>query len=284
MPVLRSSVLIDASPRTVAGVLRDADGAATALRPAGHRLNASVRLLTPGDQVGFAVRVLPGIRIPLRARVTAVSIDGMTSVRTAGLPRVLTHTVTLTTTSAGTRVDERLTWTSPFGPLGRLADAVLLRRLVRRALAARADVLFERVTALAVAPVVVATALVRDGRVLAARRIHPPELAGRWELPGGWVEAGETEPDAVVRECREELGSDVLVTGRLGTDLPIAAGALRVHVAELAPGSPEPRALEHSALRWVTPAEMATLAWVEADRAMVADLVALLIRPARPAG
>jgi len=276
VPVERSSVLIDAPPRTVAGVLRDPEAVATALRHSGHRLLAPVRLLVPGDQVRFAVRVLPGIRIPLGARVTAVSVDGMASVRTDGLPRVLAHTVTLTTTSAGTQVDDEVTWTSPFGPLGRVADAVLLRRLVRRALAARADVLSERVAALGIAPIVVATAIVRKGRVLAARRVRPAELAGRWELPGGRVEAGETESDAVVRECREELGSDVLVIGRLGTDLPIAAGVLRVHVAQLTPGTPEPQALEHSALRWVAPAELTVLAWVDADRAVVADLVALL--------
>ena len=41
---------------------------------------------------------------------------------------------------------------------------------------------------------VVAAALVRDGRVLAARRSRPADLAGGWEFPGGKVEAGETEP------------------------------------------------------------------------------------------
>lgn len=39
---------------------------------------------------------------------------------------------------------------------------------------------------------VVGAAIVRDGRVLAARRTFPAEAAGRWELPGGKVEPGET--------------------------------------------------------------------------------------------
>ena len=124
--------------------------------------------------------------------------------------------------------------------------------------------------------IVVATALVRDGRVLAARRTRPPELAGRWELPGGGVEAGESEPDAVERECREELGARVRATGRIGPDLPIAVGLLRVHLAELLPGSPEPAALEHSALRWVAAPDLDALDWVDADRAVLPDLAAVL--------
>ncbi len=112
--------------------------------------------------------------------------------------------------------------------------------------------------------------------MLAAQRTRPPALAGRWELPGGRVEPGESEAAAVVRECREELGTDVLVGGRLGTDLRIDAGVLRVHVARLAPGAPEPRPVEHSGLRWVTAAEVRAVDWVDADRAVVADLVARL--------
>lgn len=124
--------------------------------------------------------------------------------------------------------------------------------------------------------IVVAAALVRDGRVLVAQRTRPPELSGRWELPGGRVEAGESEPDALARECREELGAQVRATGRLGVDLPLPAGVLRVHLAELLPGSPEPVALEHAALRWVAAPEFAALDWVDADRAVLEDLAAAL--------
>ena len=53
--------------------------------------------------------------------------------------------------------------------------------------------------------VVVGAALLDDGRLLAARRSAPPELAGRWELPGGKVEPGETPEKALVRELHEEL-------------------------------------------------------------------------------
>lgn len=45
-----------------------------------------------------------------------------------------------------------------------------------------------------------------DGRVLIARRPEGKPLAGKWEFPGGKVEAGESPEIAVVRELREELG------------------------------------------------------------------------------
>ena len=51
---------------------------------------------------------------------------------------------------------------------------------------------------------------------------------------------------------------------------------LRVHVARFAPGSPEPRALEHGALRWLGVAQLDTVDWIDADRAVLADLADLL--------
>ncbi len=276
MPVLRSSVLLDAAPRTVAGLVRDARLAAEAVGRLGHRWGDGPRLLSPGDEVRVAARVLPGVRVPVRTVVGAVSPAGMTSTLRAGPLPALHHDVTLTAAGPGTLLVDELRWTAPLGPLGRVADLVVLRRLGRLLLPAPASVFPQHAAPVAVARVVVATALVRDGRVLAAQRTRPPALAGRWELPGGRVEAGESEPDAVTRECREELGAAVRATGRLGTDLPIDAGLLRVHLAELAPGSPEPRALEHSGLRWLGAAELDAVDWVDADRAVLPDLRAVL--------
>jgi 8-oxo-dGTP diphosphatase len=274
--VLTSDVLIDAPPRTVAGVLRDVTVAAEALGRSGHRLTAPVRLLAVGDVLRVGVQVAPGVRIPVRTRVTRVDADGMASTRAAGPITAVAHVVTLTSGPTGTWLHDELRWTAPLGPLGRLADRLILRRMLRRVLTARAAVLTAEAERLAGAPAVVATALVRDGRVLVAQRTRPPELAGRWELPGGRVEPGEDEPAAVVRECREELGTEVVPEGRIGTDLPIAAGVLRVHRARPAPGSPEPRALDHAAVRWVDATQVPELDWVDADRAVVADLVQLL--------
>jgi 8-oxo-dGTP diphosphatase len=274
--IIRTDFVVDAPPRTVAGVLRDTVAVAQALDRTGHRLTAFVRLLAPGDEVRVRVRLLPGLRIPLRTQISRVDASGMTSVLVAGPLRTLAHVTTLTPTPAGTSVADELRWTAPFGFLGRLADHLVVRRRMRRVLAARAEVVTARAEELARAPAVVAAALVRDGRLLVAQRTRPVELAGRWELPGGRVEPGEAESTAVVRECREELGTDVIPDGRVGTDLPIDIGVLRVHHARSVPGTAEPRALEHAAVRWVDVAEVPAMDWVDADRAVVADLVRLL--------
>lgn len=123
---------------------------------------------------------------------------------------------------------------------------------------------------------VVGAAIVRDGRLLAQRRAVPARLAGRWELPGGRVELGESEPAALRRECQEELGARITVLGRVGVDVPLPGSVLRVYSATMTEGSPEPRALEHAGLRWVSGAELAELDWLDADRVLLPDLATLL--------
>lgn len=273
MPVLRSTTVIDAVPRTVAGLLRDTHVVAESGARAGHGLRCDVRLLSAGDEMRVMAAVSPWTQVSLTLAVRSISISGMTSVLVAGPLPGLRHTVTLTEAGGGTLVVDELSWTTPPGLRDRVADAV--RSRASGLLAARADVLIEQAAALVAGPVVVASAVVRDGYLLVAQRTRPPALAGRWELPGGRVEPGESEVDAVVRECREELAVEVRATGRIGTDLPIDAGVLRVHGAELAAAG-EPRAVEHAALRWVGPDELDAVDWVDADRAVVADLRALL--------
>ena len=113
--------------------------------------------------------------------------------------------------------------------------------------------------------VVVGAAIVRDGRLLAARRSAPAELAGGWELPGGKVEPGESEPDALVRECREELGVAVVAGERVPGEWPLRDDlVLRVYLARLLDG--EPRPLEdHDEVRWLTGADLGSVAWLPAD-------------------
>src|SRR5215210_3869583 len=113
--------------------------------------------------------------------------------------------------------------------------------------------------------VVVGGAVLREGRVLAARRTSPPELAGRWELPGGKVEPGERRTDALERELREELGCDVEVTGWLSGASPIRDGlALHVATGVVVAGEPEPG--DHDQLRWLSADELDDVDWLEPDR------------------
>jgi 8-oxo-dGTP diphosphatase len=124
----------------------------------------------------------------------------------------------------------------------------------------------------AAAGVVVAAAIMRNGRVLAARRALPPELAGQWEFPGGKVEANETEPDALVREIREELGVEIAVGNALAQAPLDGDAVLRVFAAEWLTGDEEAR-FDHDEIRWFTPEELVAVAWIPADRKLVPAVV-----------
>lgn len=125
--------------------------------------------------------------------------------------------------------------------------------------------------------VVVGVAVVHKGRVLAQQRAYPAHDAGKWELPGGRVEQGESEEDAVVRECKEELAVDVVPTGRLGNDVPLRNGMLlRAYRAELVDPGVRPRAVEHREVRWLEADDLAGLDWLDADRVLLPALRDLL--------
>jgi 8-oxo-dGTP diphosphatase len=123
--------------------------------------------------------------------------------------------------------------------------------------------------------VVVGAAIVRDGRVLACRRTAPLAAAGRWELPGGKVEPGETPDAALVREVREELGVGIAASRWLAARAPIAADlVLRVALATLVDGEPAP--LEHDAVRWLAAHELDEVDWLDPDRPFLDEIGRLL--------
>jgi ADP-ribose pyrophosphatase YjhB (NUDIX family) len=99
------------------------------------------------------------------------------------------------------------------------------------------------------------------GRLLLIKRGHEPD-AGFWSLPGGRVEPGETDEEAVVREIREETGLAVVcdrLIGSVGKEglngaiLDIRDYAVTVSGGELAAGD------DAADARWVSPAELASL-------------------------
>ena len=125
---------------------------------------------------------------------------------------------------------------------------------------------------------VVAAAIIDDGRLLLAQRSKPTDLAGKWELPGGRVEAGETAHEAVRREIREELGVDVEPLQRVGGEVPLRDDlVLRAYAARLTAGTP--RALEHLDLRWMSADDLRAVDLddvVPADREWLPTLIGML--------
>ena len=156
------------------------------------------------------------------------------------------------------------------------ASPSLLTPLLRRRVRQAARMLLG-ITVLAAREiqVVVAGAVITDARVLAARRTRPPDLAGRWELPGGKCEPGETEQEALTRELGEELGVVVTVSNRVGDDVDLGDNrVLRCYQAAIQSGRPVPT--DHDAVRWVAADELETVDWLAADRELLVALRRLL--------
>ena len=112
----------------------------------------------------------------------------------------------------------------------------------------------------AVIPAVGAVVLDESGRLLVVQRGHEP-AAGRWSIPGGRIEPGETAPAAVAREVAEETGLDVEVVGLVGhldvitADHHIVILDFRARVV----GGALVAGDDAAAVRWVTRTELAGL-------------------------
>ncbi len=120
---------------------------------------------------------------------------------------------------------------------------------------------------------VTAGAILRGGKLLAARRRQGHGRGGLWELPGGKVEPDETPELCLARELREELGVAVEVGPRLAEvvhEYPDITIRLMVFRCALPAG--EPRALDHAELRWINPEQVGDLAWSPADAAVIGEV------------
>jgi 8-oxo-dGTP diphosphatase len=121
---------------------------------------------------------------------------------------------------------------------------------------------------------VVAAALYdRDGRVLIAARPPGKHLAGRWEFPGGKIDAGETEERALGRELLEELG---IVMRRAH---PLASlthdyddRRIEISLWVVEEWSGEPLGLDGQLLKWVPPAKLHEEDMLQADVPFIAAL------------
>lgn len=119
--------------------------------------------------------------------------------------------------------------------------------------------------------------VLRDNRVLICRRRKDGHLAGYWEFPGGKCEPGESPADTLHRELREEVGIDVEPTHAfdpLEHHYPEVRVRLHAFVCRHTAGEAKPHAADE--LLWVTPAELATYRFPEANKPLLEQLAALL--------
>jgi 8-oxo-dGTP diphosphatase len=124
----------------------------------------------------------------------------------------------------------------------------------------------------------VAGVLLHDGKAFVAKRGPAGSFGGCWEFPGGKVEPGESDEEALVREFDEEFGIAVSVKRLLGEALFPHRGADRVLAAwliELAPFT-RPKLLEHEAIRWAAAGELEGLRLVDSDRKILEYVLPLL--------
>lgn len=125
------------------------------------------------------------------------------------------------------------------------------------------------------APTQVVAALIwRNGKFLICRR--PPQKArgNLYEFVGGKVEPGETKEQALTRECQEELDVEVRAKSvfmELTHVYPDMTVDLTLYNAELVEG--EPKLLEHSDIRWITPSEIPNYDFCPADKEILKKLM-----------
>ena len=125
------------------------------------------------------------------------------------------------------------------------------------------------------APTQVVAALIwRNGRFLICRRPPHKMRGGLYEFVGGKVEPGETKEQALTRECREELDVTVRADSvymELTHEYPDMTVDLTLFNATLVEG--EPKLLEHTDMRWITPAQIPEYEFAPADKEILKKLM-----------
>jgi len=120
----------------------------------------------------------------------------------------------------------------------------------------------------------VVAALIWDGpKFMICQRPAHKARGLLWEFVGGKVEPGETKPQALIRECREELAVELTV-GDIFMDVLHEYPDLTVHLtlfhASIAHG--EPQKLEHNDIRWISVSQIPDYDFCPADEEILKKL------------
>ncbi|GBU13552.1 CTP pyrophosphohydrolase [Enterobacterales bacterium] len=113
---------------------------------------------------------------------------------------------------------------------------------------------------------VVAAIIERDGKILLARRDAFGDQAGLWEFPGGKVETGESQPEALIRELQEELAITAQVEEWIAShDFQQPERVIRLHAWRVSGFMGEITLQCHSEVDWVVPSKAHLYALAPAD-------------------
>ena len=118
---------------------------------------------------------------------------------------------------------------------------------------------------------VVAAIIIENGKVFATQRGYG-EFKDGWEFPGGKIEPGETPEEAIVREIKEELDTEVEVIELLDTveyDYPNFHLSMGCFICKIKSGDLVLK--EHEAAKWLTKDTLGSLEWLPADMGLVGE-------------